>query len=443
MARSTLLLGAAGAAALAVAALVVHRAGILGDRGEEQWTLVQSYCVECHNAAESAGGLVLEGMGPDSVPLEPQVFEAAIRKLRGRLMPPPGGPQPEQPRVDSFIAWLERTIDRSAVIPRAGHVPIQRLTRTEYATAVRDLVGVDIDAAEFLPAEIEVDGFDNIAAALSVSPAFLEQYVGVARYVAHLAVGETVPKVTSVSFPPPPPEDDQDDYVDGMPLGTRGGMRFTHNFLADGEYRITITDLDVGLYARALESEHTVVVLLDRQEVFSAKLGGREDLNFVNRDGAPARAEIMQRFTKIPVNVTAGAHEIAITFVERARAATEDHIFGFQPYGGFSYTGKMRVPRLIGSGVQVEGPFGATGLSRTASRDKIFVCTPASAAEEFPCAERIAKTLGTRAFRRPADASDLERLMPFYENGRAAGDFDIGVEQLVTAVLASPDFLYR
>ena len=202
MARSRILLGAAaGAVALGAAALVLHRAGLLGDRGEEQWTLVETYCVECHNSAEAAGGLVLEGMGPDSVPLEPEVFEAAVRKLRGRLMPPPGGPQPEQPRVDSFVAWLERTIDRNAELPRAGHVPIQRLNRTEYAAAVHDLVGVDIDAAEFLPAEIEVDGFDNIAAALSVSPAFLEQYIGVARHVAHVAVGETVPKVTSVSFP--------------------------------------------------------------------------------------------------------------------------------------------------------------------------------------------------------------------------------------------------
>src|SRR5688500_11007726 len=164
MARSTLMLGAAGAAALAVAALVVQRAGILGDRGEEQWTLVQSYCVECHSAAEAAGGVVLEGIGPDSVPLEPQVFEAAIRKLRGRLMPPPGEPQPDQPSIDSFVAWLERTIDRDAVMPRTGHVPIQRLNRTEYAAAVEDLVGVSIDAAEFLPAEIEVDGLDKIAA---------------------------------------------------------------------------------------------------------------------------------------------------------------------------------------------------------------------------------------------------------------------------------------
>jgi hypothetical protein len=435
-----LLVAGVSVAVLAAAVYAVRGTDLLGARADMQWQLVETYCIECHNSAEAAGDVVFEGMGPHSVPLEPEVFEAAVRKLRGRLMPPPGGPQPGQPQVDSFVGWLERTIDRNAVIPRAGHVPIQRLNRTEYAAAVRDLVGVDIDAAEFLPAEIEVDGFANIAAALSVSPAFLEQYIGVARHVAHLAVGESVPKVASVSFPPP--TDDQDDYVDGMPLGTRGGVRFTHNFLADGEYRITISDLDVGLYPRSLESEHTVVMLVDRNEVFRTQLGGRDDLMLVNRGGAPARAEIMQRFTKIPVSITAGVHEIAVTFVERARAATEDHIFGFQPYGGFSYVGEMRVPRVIGS-IQVEGPFGATGLSRTASRDKVFVCTPASAADERPCAERIATRLATRAFRRPAGADDLERLMPFYENGRAAGSFDQGVELLLTAVLASPDFLYR
>jgi mono/diheme cytochrome c family protein len=428
------------AAALGAAAFVARHTELLAPSAAEQWAMVDAYCVECHNAAEAAGGVVFEGLGPDSVALDPQVFEAAVGKLRGRLMPPPGGPQPEQPRVDSFIGWLERTIDRNAAMPRAGHVPIQRLNRTEYAAAVHDLLGVDIDAAQFLPAEIEVDGFDNIAAALSVSPAFLEQYIGVARHVARQAVGEAAPKTASVSFPRA--TDDQDDYVDGMPLGTRGGVRFTHNFLADGEYRITLTDLDVGLYPRSLESEHTALILVDRNEVFRTQLGGREDLNFVNRGGAPARAEIMERFAKIPVQIKAGVHEIAITFIERSRAATEDHIFGFQPYGGFDYVGKMRVPRVIDR-IVVEGPFGETGLSRTASRDKIFVCAPESSEAERACAERIATSLATRAFRRPTAAADLQRLMPFYESGRAAGSFDSGIEQLVTAVLASPDFLYR
>ena len=432
--------GAVVAAIVGAALFVVPK--LLGPSDAEQWTMVQTYCVDCHSQAEASGGLVLEGRRPADVAHDPRVFEAAITKLRGRLMPPPGNPQPDQARIDSFVAWLERTIDRGAEMPRAGHVPIQRLNRTEYAAAVKDLIGVEIDAAEFLPAEIEVDGLDKIAAALSVSPAFLEQYVTAARHVARLGVGESTPKVSNVSFPPPPNEEDQDDYIDGMPLGTRGGMRFTHNFLADGEYRITMTDLDIGQYARSLESENTVVMLLDRNEVFRSRLGGRDELMFYNRDGAPAKAEIMQRFAKIPVQITAGVHEIAITFVERSRAATEDHIYGFQPYGGFSYTGKMRVPKVIGA-IQVEGPFGDTGLSRTASRAKIFVCTPDAPSAERGCAERIATTLARRAYRRPIDAADVERLMPFYENGRKAGTFDTGVEQLVTAVLASPDFLYR
>ena len=438
-----LIYGAVGAVAVAgAAAIVAYRAELFGPSPEKQWALVEAYCVDCHNDAEAAGGLAFEGMGPDFVAHEPQVFEAAIRKLRGRLMPPPGNPQPEQSRIDSLVAWLERTIDEDAVLPRAGHVPIQRLNRVEYAAAVKDLVGVEIDPAEYLPEEIEVDGLDKIAAALSVSPAFLEQYVTAARHIARLAVGEVQPKVSSVSFPPPPPEEDQDDYVDGMPLGTRGGMRFTHNFPADGEYRITLTELFEGQYARALESEQTVVMLLDRNEVFRGELGGREELNYYNRVGAPAKAEIMERFADIPVQIKAGVHEIAVTFVERARAATEDHIFGFQPYGGFSYNGKMRVPKVHGH-IEVEGPFNATGVSRTASRDKIFLCTPESEAAQRGCAERIATSLATRAFRRPAGADDLQRLMPFYENGRAAGSFDMGIEQLVTAVLASPDFLYR
>jgi hypothetical protein len=437
MNRARVIIGL-GAAALTLGSAALYTR--FRDRGPEHWALVQTYCIDCHSAAEASGGLVLEGLAHDAVPSKAEVFEAVARKLRGRLMPPPGGPQPEQEQLDSFVAWLETTLDRADAAPRAGHVPIQRLNRTEYAAAVRDLVGVEIDAADFLPAEIEVDGFNNIAAALSTSPAFLEQYLRVARHVAHQAVGEPQPKVASVYFPPP--EDDQDDYLDGMPLGTRGGVRFMHNFLADGEYRITMTDLDVGLYPRSLESEHTLVMLVDRNEVFRAKLGGREDLAFVNRGGAPARAEIMERFTKIPVPVTAGVHEVVITFIERARANTEDMISGFTPYGGFSYTGEVRAPRVIG-GIEVEGPFGATGLSRTASRDKIFVCTPTAPSEERACAERITTAIARRAFRRNIGDEDLARLLPFYEAGRATGSFDTGIEQVVTAVLASPDFLYR
>ena len=340
------------------------------------------------------------------------------------------------------MSFLERSIDSQSHAPKAAHVPIQRLNRTEYAIAVKDLLGIEINAEEHLPTEIEVDGFTNIAAALSTSPAFLEQYISVARTVAHLAVGTPNPKLASAYFPPP--GDDQDGYVDGMPLGTRGGTRFEHSFPADGEYRITLTDLyEGGLYPRALETEHTLVILVDRTEVFRAKVGGADDLELFDRGGAPARAEFMARFTNIPVRVAAGVHEVVVTFIERSRASTDEPIFGFTPYGGFSFRGQMRVPRVSG-GIKVEGPFGATGLSRTASREKIFVCQPESASEERACAERITATLARRAFRRPVDQNDVDRLMPFYETGRQnLGSFDGGIEHLLTALLASPDFLYR
>jgi mono/diheme cytochrome c family protein len=434
---------AAGALALVAvgAGSLAYRAGILGDRGTERFGMLDRYCVECHSGAEAAGNVVFEGLTPDAIATHPEIFETAIRKLRGRLMPPPGGTQPDQKEIDGLVAFLERSIDRNDALPRAGHVPIQRMNRTQYGAAVKDLLAVDIDPSEFLPNEIEVDGFDNIAAALSVSPAFLEQYVAVARYVAHQAVGESAPKVSSAYFPPP--TDDQDDYVDGMPLGTRGGVRFAHNFLADGEYRVNITDLDVGLYPRSLETEHTLVMLVDRNEVFRAKLGGEEDLALVDRDGAPGRAKIMERFAGVPIHVTAGTHEVVITFIERAQAATEEPIFGFTPYGGFSFTGEVRAPRIIG-GIEVKGPFASTGVSRTASRQKIFVCTPEVPSDERACAERIAVALARRAFRRPVGDDDVNRLIAFYDSGRRTrGSFDAGVEQLVAAVLASPDFLYR
>src|SRR5690554_5599687 len=356
-------------------------------------------------------------------------------------MPPPGSPQPGLERLDDLIAFLETSIDSAPSTGRAGHVAIHRLNRIEYAAAVEDLLGVAVAPEEMLPADIEVDGFTNIAAALSVSPAFLEQYVAAARMIARLAVGTPTPKMTSAYYPPP--DDDQDEYVDGLPLGTRGGMRITHRFPADGTYRITLTDLDVGLYPRSIETEHTVVVLIDRREVFRERLGGPEDLRLVDRGGAAARAAIMARFTDIPVEVEAGTHEVVVTFIERARAATDELIYGFTPYGGFNYTGEQRVPRIIG-GVKIDGPFAVTGLSRTPSREKIFVCEPESIEEERACAERIVAHLARRAFRRPVEQSDIDRLMPFFELGREGpGGFDEGIEHVVAAVLASPDFLYR
>src|SRR5262245_53228092 len=279
-------------------------------------------------------------------------------------MPPPGNPQPTAQEVDGLIATLEKTIDEHAP-KQAGYVAAQRLSRTEYAHAVKALLDVDIDPEEYLPAEIEVHGFTNIAAALSTSPAFVEQYVNAASAVAHLAVGEPKPKVASAYFKAPGPGS-QNSYVPGMPLGTRGGMKFTHTFPADGEYRLSIGgDLGAGLYPRAVETRQTLVVLVNRNEQFRADLGSEEDLAAINLGGAPARAELMKRFTNIPLSVAAGAHEIVITFIERSRAADDEQIGGGA--GQDTSFGGGRVAGIT-SGVTLMGPYNSTGLTKTASR---------------------------------------------------------------------------
>ena len=415
----------------------------VAQRPESQWSTIQTYCFGCHNEGVRAGNLFLDQLDADSVPRHPEIFEKAVRKLRGRQMPPPGTPQPSQQEVDALVGWLESTLDESSKAHLAGHVPVQRLNRTEYANAAKDLLAVEIDPKQYLPAEIEVEGFSNIAAALTVSPAFLEQYVNVARVVSRMAVGKPVPEVVKASFPPPA-TGDQDGYVDGMPLGTRGGTRFEYTFPADGEYSVTITDLDFGLYPRGTENETTVVVLIDRKEVFREKVGGDADRKFVDRGGgAPAGAKLMQRFANIPVQVTAGVHEVVVTFIERSRVATDDLIAGGSQYYGFAFKGYLRLPRVIGS-IQVVGPHAATSPTRTPSREKLFGCKPEVPEQERACAERITADLAGRAFRRPVTKKDIDGLMAFYDAGReGSGGFNAGIEQMVTAVLVSPDFLYR
>src|SRR3981189_963579 len=248
---------------------------------ESQWSTIQTYCFGCHNKFVRAGNLLLDELGADSVREHPEIFEKAVRKLRGRQMPPPGIFQPSQQEVDALVGWLESTLDESSKAHLAGRVPVQRLNRTEYANAVKDLLAVEIDPNQYLPADIAVEGFSNIAAALTVSPAFLEQYINAARAISRIALGRPMPEVFKASFPPPT-TGDQDGYVDGMPLGTRGGTRFEYTFPADGEYRVTITGLDFGLYPRGVENETTVVVLIDRREVFREKIGGDADRAFVD-----------------------------------------------------------------------------------------------------------------------------------------------------------------
>lgn len=409
--------------------------------------LLDTYCINCHSTRIHAGGLALDTLPLDAIPQHADVWEKAIRKLRGRQMPPPGNRQPSQQDIDAVVAWMETTLDAYTGGPTAGHVPMQRLTRTEFGTAISDLLGIELNASQLLPAEIEVNGFENIAAALSVSPAFLDQYVAAARLAARLAVGDST-KVASATYSLPPGE--QPDHVDGLPLGTRGGMKFRHNFPADGEYRFTIQDLGIDLYSRVLETRHVVVILVDGREVFRGAVGGVEDLRTVDRGGAPGRAEIMKRFANIPVQVKAGTYDVAVTFIERARVESDEFV-AFLP--GDEFSRGDREPRLV-AGVQVMGPFNSPGVSETPSRRKVFICKPpstslrgVSSGVEGPeknqaraCARRIAANLARSAYRRPVTDADLDSLMPYFDKGRT---FDAGIEQVISAILVSPDFLFR
>ncbi|MDA9909366.1 DUF1592 domain-containing protein [Gammaproteobacteria bacterium] len=428
---------------LALASLAAQSAlaqGVIGS-SEASNTLVQEYCVECHNLEDYSGGVAFDLMDLGHVDQEPEVWEEAINKLRGRLMPPAGQPQPAQSEVDALVGYLETSIDTSAKNHHIGHVPIQRLNRTEFATTVKGLIGVEIDPEQILPSEIEVEGFDNIANALGSSPSFLEQYIAATRLVATQAVGTPVPKYANVFHELP----DRNigfaggnsaarNHIDGFPLGTRGGMSFTHFFPADGEYRFNILDIDAGLYPRGMETAATMVILVDGVEVNRVEIGGPEDLAIATRDGVVGGDVILAKLAGLSANVEVGTHEVIVTFIERSWGASNNAT------GNGRVTGMPR----IGLGVEVEGPYEPRGLSLSESREKIFICQPSELAEERRCAEDIAQNLAAKAFRRPVGAEDLEWLMPFYETGRAEeGGFDSGVIELVTAILSSPDFLYR
>ncbi|MFO7325222.1 MAG: DUF1592 domain-containing protein, partial [Pseudomonadota bacterium] len=409
--------------------------------------LVEDYCLSCHNAEDWAGSLAFDTLDLKEVPQDARIWEVTLNKLRGRLMPPAGKKQPSQADVDAVVQFLETSLDSSAAKGRVGHVPIQRLNRTEFAATVRSLLGVEIDARQALPTEIEVEGFSNIAEALAVSPSFMEQYLSATRRAVRLAIGEPVPKLQKVFITANAGK--PTDY----PLGTRAntgggrgpGMSFWHVFPADGEYRFNVTEednVDIGLYPRGAENPATMVILVDGVEVARKEIGGGEWLDIADRDGAEGKKKILEMIS-MSAKVKAGRHHVAITFIDRARSLSNDAALG-GGFGGFGGGGRVANMPIIQTGIEVEGPIQPEGLSMNESRAKIFVCQPKKAAEERPCAERIARHMATQAFRRPVSDEDVQYLMKFYELGRSEpGGFDAGITELVTAILSSPDFLYR
>ena len=437
MARwSALMALAAGSALLTAMCAPALAADAPKTVGQKQFELLDKYCVECHNYEDWKGGVAFDTMTPDQLPQDAKIWEEAIRKLDGHLMPPPGKPKPDDAVREAFVNWLEASLDEAAAAkPDPGTVALHRLNRTEYANAIRDVLGLHVEVANLLPSDDESDGFDNIANVLKVSPAFLDQYISAARVIAIKAVGDTEIKPDFRTYFAGK-DADQNAHIEGLPLGTRGGLLITHFFPVDGEYEFNFGRLAGAGYVLGLEYKHTVILTIDGKEVFTQDIGGEADLKNVDQNQAPAVAEINEKFNNIRLHVSAGPHKIGATFVARSFAESDETLEPFREGGGFDVI--MGIRHL-----EIAGPFKVAGLGDTPSRERIFTCRPNSAAEEEPCARKILSTVARHAFRRPVTDADLNAPMQFYAHGRKSGTFDAGIRSGLMAILVSPKFLYR
>ena len=404
----------------------------------EHQALVTQYCVTCHNQRTKTAGLTFDTMSLAEVGKDAKIWEEAVRKLRGGMMPPPGARQPEKAAVKSFVSWLETSLDRAAAEhPNPGRVALHRMNRTEYANAIEEIFGFHVDASELLPEDDISDGFDNIASVLKVSPSFLDQYIIAAKMVTSQAMGN--PTARPVGLVYRATTADQSAYIEGMPLGTRGGMQVEHTFPADGEYIFDIGNLATAGYVQTMDFRHRVIMTIDGLKVFEASLGGEPDLKAIDQQQAPAVETINARFKRIRIGVKAGIRKVGVTFVARSFGQSDAVLEPFVPGGGID-----RIPRI--SQLQITGPYNPSGVSDTSSRRKIFVCTPAAGAganEELTCATRILRNIARQAYRRPVTDEDLVTPLAFFKNARATGNFDSGVQTALTLILSSPNFLYR
>ena len=367
--------------------------------------LIDQYCVGCHNQRSKTAGLTLDTMDLADVGNHGDVWEKAIRKLRGGLMPPPGSRQPDRAVVDSFIGWLETSLDQTAVkSPNPGGITIHRLNRTEYANSIQELFGIDIDASAYLPTDDVSDGFDNIANVLKVSPSFLDQYVSAARAVSRQAVAD--PPSAAPARVLLRGAADRNPYAeDGVPLGLQPVMLTEHLFSADGEYEFRINGAGI--------------VLVDGARVGSV---GR-------------------------VPIKAGVHNVGLATMPHSFVESENALQAFVPTanagGGFG-GGRGGGGGIPAGAVQVTGPYSASSSTiETENRRRIFVCRPASEADEIPCATKILSNIARLAFRRPVTDRDMAAPISFFKDGRSTGNFETGIQTGLMAILASPKFLYR
>ncbi len=369
--------------------------------------LLTQYCITCHNQRLKTGGLTLDTMDFANVSKDTATWEKVIVKIKSGMMPPSGVRRPDRAVLDAFAVELETKIDRSASAnPNPGTTALHRLNRTEYANVIRDLLGLDVDVASLLPPDAAAEGFDNIADALSTSPELIQGYVSAAMKISRRAVGDRTLIPTQATYNAPAGFS-QDRHIEGLPLGTRGGLIVRHTFPLDAEYDLSINGGFGG--------------------------GGATD---VTLDGERIEVRNPRSFR---LAMAAGPHTIGAALIDRTRAAGVDDAYSdFRVNGAFTTGGGI-------ASIVITGPYNAASPGDTPSRKRIFVCRPANAttAAETACARQVMSALSRRAYRRPVNDADVDALMTFYQRGRKDGDFETGIQEALARLLVSPRFLYR
>jgi len=417
---------------LAVAA-VFSQVAVAQHGSIDSGALLDKYCTSCHNGIDFSGGLDLQGDNASTLAQKPDIGEKLIKRLRADMMPPVGKDRPDYNTVQQLAQLLEQSIDKQAVT-KGAHLPapgLHRLNRTEYTNAVRDLLALNIDASKFLPSDDSSHGFDNMAGTLTTSPALLEAYLSAAGNISRLAIGtETSPTLAVFDAPH---DTSQNDYVEGLPFGTRGGLLIEHEFPADGEYTLTV---------KGMTGYFTVVLGNVKGEKLEVTVDGkRVYLYDWDKEIAPTRSD----GGKTPaLQIKAGLHRIGVAFLATSDLPDTGLNKSFQrtmnsPGAISGYTFYPHVGQVF-----IEGPFKGKPATDTQSRRKVFECYPQKVSEEADCARKIITTLTTKAFRRPASEADIKVMTGFYRSAREqGGKFDSGIEAVIQRLLTDPDFIYR
>ena len=407
-----------------------------------QRAVLTEYCLTCHNDRSRIGGLTLESVDVDHPEANPEVWEKVIRKLRAGMMPPTGERRPDRATYEAFRHSIEEGIDRAAKAnPNPGATALHRMNRAEYANAIRDLLSIDVDPGTILPPDDALEGLDNLADALGTSPALIERYVGAASKISRLAVGDTDIQPLSITYKVRG-DVSQDKHIEGLPLGTRGGVVIKHNFPVDGEYLFKFSLLKVNFGPQYGQSSKNEQLEMSLNGVRVLLMDLRSAPYYYIRGGTASGPAVP---LEIRLPVKAGPQIIAVDFIKRTNADVDDLVQPFDATTADLQTGVQfgytTVPHL--SSVEIVGPYNIGGHGDTPSRAKIFVCRPTSPRDETTCARKILSSLARRAYRRPVNDDDIAPLMVFYQKGRELGGFDSGIQMALRRILADPLFVFR